>query len=287
MAAATAAAGDGAACDDVMRAAAAAAAAAAGAAALTWQTYFESAASAKQFAGLQRRLVALARDFFELCDVGAPPAAPPAEVAAAAAAAARAAARAAAAAAFAGESGAAAESGAGDAAACAADAGEDAAPMDAALAAAEAAVWGEYAGVAALQRALRLRSGGGARAGALRAARPPFAARAMRPLPPPAADAPLARLRPAGGLPVDPAWPGVRRACRASFALAAALPELSRGADRHALLAAPCAAARLRALAKVLATRRATLAALAAVEGARVDADAADEADEAEDAGAA
>jgi hypothetical protein len=301
LAAATAAAGEGASCDDVVRCAGAASAAAAGAAGLTWASYYESALSRKPYDGLQRRIVAVARDFFELSDVGAPPAAPAGEVARAAAAAARAAAAAAAEAAL--SSGRERGAGAGtaaDVAACVAEAeawGGGGAPVaDAALCAAEAELWAQYDAVCRLQRALtaRDRPAGAApppprhASAAAPAARPPYAARALRPLAPATAAAAFSKLRPpppSGDAPppvddvlppVPPAeraalalWPPTRRAVRASFALACVLPELSRAAGRQSLLDAPSAAARLRAVAATLAARRATLAALAAVEGMR------------------
>jgi hypothetical protein len=307
LAAAIAAAGDdsdsAAACDAVLRAAAGASTAAAGAAGLTWAAYFESALSRKPYENLQRRIVAVARDFFELSDVGAPPAAPPAEVAPAAAAAARAAAAAAAETELSSERAAAGSSsggGAVDVEACLVEAeawgGQGGAPAeDAALLQAEREMWATYEAVCRLQRALAWREGP-AGAPVSRRARPPYAARALRPLAPPPAAAAFAKLRPpqTGPCvddvlpPVPPAeraalalWPPTRRAVRASFALAAVLPELTRAAGRQSLLDAPSAAARLRAVTDALAARRATLAALAAVEGMQSDAVAEAEEDEA------
>jgi hypothetical protein len=245
---------------------------------------------------MQARVVALAKSFFELSDVGAPPAAPAAEVAAAANAAARAAAAAAASAALSEPSdpddykfGSSADT---DSATVPQPPAADVLPVE--LAMCEADMWAEYDVAVALQRALSpggsSMPGGGSMARSLPRTRPPYAARVLRPLAPPVAAAALARLRPspapAGAeagdgfadaarapappvRPVPPPWPALRRVSRASYAMACVLPEVSRGAGRQALLDTPGASERLGAVARLLAARRATLAALNAVENAR------------------
>lgn len=227
------------------------AASAAAAWGLTWQTYYESCTAGALVRDMPSRTVAIARSLFELPPPGDPPAAPPAAVAAAALAAGRAAAAAQ------GRSGATFD-----------------AMMPADAAAAEAALWAEYDAVTALQGQLTRPPSAAAAfspAGLSRAERgrppkprPPYAARALRPLAPPGAESAISTLRPdAKGA---PEWPRLRAFARATYGIAACLPELGRGAGRQRLLDCTGCVARAGVLTEALGERRATLAAVLALE---------------------